>query len=973
MKKITNYILVIICWFSSPGNLCAQTLSFKNYTVNNGLANSTVYYINQDSKGFIWFATESGVNRFDGQTFETFTMDDGLSDNEVLQIREDSKGRTWFLTLNGKLSYYYKNRFYNAANDSLLRKTFCKASFVSFFEDSRQRLWFSTNQREILMIDGQSVKIFYSGTRLFTNSVIAENEEGEILIFNRNDIYKYSNNKFTELKTNHYPLSFKTLQYDKTKKEISFISKSGLIELVKGKGIIKRKIPEEVLQNGISNFFFDRNSNIWINTMGNGAYVLDSSSVKSSLNHLKGKFITHSLLDINGNIWISTIGNGVYMLPELARNMQHYTVSEGLFYNSVHSLTRTPDKQLILGLRNGNLTLMKGKKIRYKSLSNSHFSYNPIKKLFYDPQNKSIWFASNNSLGEISPNLQSIRYLRERDNLTFALKSFSIGKSGKLAIALAAGVDILEDKNAPLIFETPNLSNPSLHFPFRAYTVFYDSEERLWFSNINGLQYTYKNKLVDLYNFIPKLKQRITDITELPDKTIVCASYGFGIYFIKNHKLIKEITTNDGLGSNICKKVFYADNYIWVITGKGISRISKDLKRIDNFHKENGLLSNEINDVIVDDDSVYVASNSGLSIFSANVQLKKKRSIPLNLNSILINNQKVDLSEKIELNHKSNNITVNYIGIDFNNPSEIVYEYRLKDELIWNTTSNNTIEFGSLEPGEYHLQIRARGLNSAWSKPIVYVFYIKPPLWKTPWFIILMILIFVPVIFFLINSFYKNKRIKEREKLLAKTKIIALEQQALQAMMNPHFIFNVMNSIQHFINTKDTVMANQLLTGFARLIRKNLDICNKSYISIEEEISYLTLYLSLEKLRFGDKLNYKIDIDTEIDKEETLIPSMLLQPFVENAIWHGIMPKETNGNIAVVIKLRSQNLLHICIEDDGIGIENSYKLKSNDHISRGMELTRERINLLNKFDAPITLNVENVEPTGTKVTILIPF
>ena len=954
-----------------PGYLTAQTLSFKNYTVNSGLANSTVYHINQDSKGFIWLATESGVNRYDGQTFQTFTMDDGLSDNEVLQIQEDSKGRTWFLTLNGKLSYYYNNKFYNSSNDSVLRKTFCKASFVSFFEDSKHRLWFSTNQREMVMIDGTSVKIFYSATQSFTNSSIAENDQSEILIFNQNATYKYNNKGFAELKTQLRPLSLKTLLYDKAEKKISFISASGLVELDNDHAVIKRKIPSYILQKGISNFFFDKEDNLWINTMGNGVFILDTS-LNVAKNLLKGRYITHSLLDMNGNIWISTIGNGVYMLPQLARNMRHYTVDEGLFYNSIHSITRTPDKDLILGLRNGNLTLLSGNKAIYKTLNTSHSAYNPIKKLYYDQQNQSIWFASNNNLGEISSDFRHIRYLKERDNLTYSLKSFSISKSGKLAIALAAGVDILENKNADLVFETPNLGNRSKHFPSRAYTVFYDSNERLWFSNMNGLHCFYQNRLVELYHSIPQLKQRITNIAELPDKTIVCASYGFGIFFIKNFKLIRAITTQQGLGSNICKKVFYTNNYIWVITGKGISRISKDLARIDNFHKENGLLSNEINDAIVDNDSVYVASNSGLSIFPANLQLKRKNRIPLNLKSILINNREVDLSENIELNYKSNNITVNYIGIDFNNPSEITYEYRLKDELRWTTTSNNTIEFGSLEPGEYHLQIRARGVNSAWSDPISYNFVIKPPFWKTPWFIILMILIFTPLIFYLVNSFYKNKRIKENEKLLAKTKIIALEQQALQAMMNPHFIFNVMNSIQHFINTKDTVMANQLLTGFARLIRKNLDICNKSYISLEEELSYLNLYLALEKLRFGDKMNYRIHIDLEIDKEETLIPSMLLQPFVENSIWHGIMPKETDGNISISIKLKTPTLLDICIEDDGIGIEQSFKLKSNDHISRGMELTQERINLLNKFEAPIKLNVENVKPNGTKVTILIP-
>ncbi|MGY0041416.1 sensor histidine kinase [Pedobacter sp. NJ-S-72] len=135
-----------------------------------------------------------------------------------------------------------------------------------------------------------------------------------------------------------------------------------------------------------------------------------------------------------------------------------------------------------------------------------------------------------------------------------------------------------------------------------------------------------------------------------------------------------------------------------------------------------------------------------------------------------------------------------------------------------------------------------------------------------------------------------------------KNKILMLEQQALQAMMNPHFVFNVMNSIQHYINTKDTSSANKILTGFARLIRKNLDICTKSFISIEEEIEYLSLYLTLEKKRFGEKFNYTIHVSEEIDQDETMIPSMILQPYIENAIWHGLMPKEDGGKISIVIK-----------------------------------------------------------------------
>jgi LytS/YehU family sensor histidine kinase len=191
-------------------------------------------------------------------------------------------------------------------------------------------------------------------------------------------------------------------------------------------------------------------------------------------------------------------------------------------------------------------------------------------------------------------------------------------------------------------------------------------------------------------------------------------------------------------------------------------------------------------------------------------------------------------------------------------------------------------------------------------------------------------------------------------------------------MMNPHFVFNVMNSIQHYINTQNTASANKVLTGFARLIRKNLEICTKSYISLEEELEYLNLYLKLEKNRFGDKLHYIFSIDPEIDLGDTFIPSMLLQPYVENAIWHGIMPKETEGQIQINIKMLDSFYLNIEIIDDGIGIENSLKNKKDTHISKGMQLTKERLNLLAQIEAkPIHLNVHQNAINGTTVSISI--
>ncbi|RZM06133.1 MAG: hypothetical protein EOO88_53830 [Pedobacter sp.] len=180
-------------------------------------------------------------------------------------------------------------------------------------------------------------------------------------------------------------------------------------------------------------------------------------------------------------------------------------------------------------------------------------------------------------------------------------------------------------------------------------------------------------------------------------------------------------------------------------------------------------------------------------------------------------------------------------------------------------------------------------------------------------------------------------------------------------------------SIQHYINTKDTSSANKVLTGFARLIRKNLEICTKSYISLEEELDYLNLYLGLEKKRFGSRFSYTLDIDPQIDKDETMIPSMLLQPYIENAIWHGIMPKEDGGNVAIKMNLTDPSYLLISIVDDGVGIENSLKTKKDKHVSKGMDLTQERINLLNQVEViPIQIEIRQRNSSGTEVSIRVP-
>src|SRR6476661_4504980 len=474
--------------------------------------------------------------------------------------------------------------------------------------------------------------------------------------------------------------------------------------------------------------------------------------------------------------------------------------------------------------------------------------------------------------------------------------------------------------------------------------------------------------------FDPLLSRRTTEILELPGNRIALSTYGFGVLILKGNKIIERFTTKQGLTTNTCKKLMLNGNDLWVVTNGGVNKVSLTTNpvKITRFQVDKGLTSNEVNDILIYGNSVYLATNEGLTIFPEKQEDRTYPPLKVYISKFVINGKSADPDSIPKLKFRQNNISVQFIALNYNQAERVVYRYRLHPNAPWIKTQNTSVDFSSLEADEYMFELSAKTQNRVWTKPVSVAFQIKPAFWRTWWFLSISIILLSAAISWLLTRYLRQQRLRERQRLITQNRIISLEQQALQAMMNPHFVFNVMNSIQHFINTSEPQAANKVLTGFARLIRKNLDICTKSFIPLEEEIAYLRLYLSLEQLRFGDKMQYHFHLDDSIDLDETIIPSMLLQPFVENAIWHGLMPKEEGGTIDIHLS-ETEGFLRIRITDDGIGILNSKKLKKTEHISRGMQLTQERINLINKHNPQhIELDIIQTGVSGTEVTIIIP-
>ncbi|TDQ06427.1 ligand-binding sensor domain-containing protein [Pedobacter metabolipauper] len=953
----------------------SQTTYLQHFSTKNGLPSNNCFYTTQDSKGYIWVATDAGVSRFDGKLFENFSVDDGLPDNQILQLKEDKNGRIWFLALNGQLSYFFNGKIYNETNDRLLKSLKLNAVIVSFFEDSKGRIWLGTNKNLLVMWDGKSIKKYVSADhdRQFINTFIHEDKTGRIWAFSNRSVRTYDGNTFSVAAHKSLPISYKTA-LNLPGKSMVFIDTEGLKLRNGADESLQLKIAPELLNNDPGYFYFDDQENLWLSNAAGVHHIQKNGETKNYLTNISASQV---IKDAKNNMWFTT-SNGIYMLPQRDERLYLVNKSQGLSGDVIKSITKDNQNRLWLGLDEGKINAVSTYDFKVNEfLLPDKKKYNAIKHLSFDSANHAIYFASDYGLGRIK-NIYSqkneIDYVKETNNSMFVIKSFSISKNKSLSIALSSGVVILPDRFNKFEFSSFYFKEGSDFFSSRAYCVFYDKDQNLWFSNIKGLS-KFSTSLKDYYIKSELLTRRINDIQQLNDGTMILATDGYGIIYIKDQKVIKVVTQRDGLADNICKKLFVKNNNVWVITNKGINKVILKERTVcvETFEYTNDLLADDVNSLYIDSDYAYFATNNGLVYFAVN-KIKSIKTAPQVLISGIINNKiKLVLNQQEHvLDPSNNNITFYYSVIDFQNRN-VSYRYRLKSQSNWTETKTRRLEFSSLEPGDYTFEISARFNDGNWSSPTRIKFILKEHFWQSYWFLILLFVV-AGLAFYRIAVFVtKRQKNKEQEQLLLKNKILMLEQRALQAMMNPHFVFNVMNSIQHYINTKDTTSANKVLTGFARLIRKNLEICTKSYITLEEELEYLELYLSLEKKRFGGKLNYAINVDSSIDKEETLIPSMILQPYIENAIWHGIMPQEEGGKIDINIDLTDEDHLLIKIIDDGIGINNSLQQKTGQHQSKGMDLTKERINLLNQVEAnPIQLEIKQNGESGTYVSITIP-
>jgi ligand-binding sensor domain-containing protein/two-component sensor histidine kinase len=960
-KKI--FFILSFLVLGAHSNSSAQTFSIQQYTTEDGLPGSTAYSIVQDKNQMLWIATDGGVCKFDGLDFHP--LKDENIQGEVIKIFYDSKDRLWMINLALQVSYLDLE----SENIRRFEKLPPNYPIINIFEDLNQNYWFLHPRNVSVIIDSDSLgempqhQVFEKET-MGSLKYILPIDQNHIMLISRFGVdhfknYKQSFQPFQRvIPTLDFPLF--AVNYG----DSILLSTSNRIFYFSPNEHILRPIFTQInhlLDLGINNLFFDSNQNLWVATRDGIIYLKKQKDGSTKIFHLLKGYATQSVFqDHENNFWIATQQEGIFKLSSnevLVYKNEKY----GDRASVVHSLS---ENEIIVGYNNNGMVVLDDdlNSTHEKKLSVSNEEIYDIK---YDSIKNELYVVANFGIFKI--NNESFEITSLTDTKGFKTCAIDVDHNIWLGSFASTSIYKKDEKNIKVL-------------PKRTYSICFGKGDQVWLGTIEGL---FSCKNLDCEKVpIPELYRDIRDLQMDKDGVLWIATQSNGIFLYKDGKIVQHFNAQNGLSSNSCYRILLDNQLAWVATNNGISKINTQSFDIEIIRKDDGLPSNEVKFLHAKKGKIYAATSKGLAIFEKDIKIYSKPP-RLSFSGIQIKNQDTLILPQYEIPHDQNDLKINFIGTTFKNARAVQYEYKMSPiNTEWVSSSTNVVSFPALPFGDYDFLVRAKSLNSDWSEIKKISFFVKKAYWQTWWFFGLVA--FVSFLTGAKSLHFVFDQIKERNEIQQNLKASQLT--ALRAQMNPHFIFNALNSIQDFIIQEDKRSANRYLSKFSKLMRYILDASDKDKITLKKEIEYLELYLSLESLRIDDDFEYNFDIDPSINVNNILIPSMLLQPYVENALKHGLMHR--NGKKKLTLRFSKncpfdgweKNHLFCEIEDNGVGRTASMKINEQNgrvYQSKAMSLTQDRIDLLNSTDtSKLSLKIEDLKnkdgsSAGTKVNICI--
>lgn len=991
-------ILFVFSFFWGSIVLDAQHPVVFQLGEKDGLPNSEIYDMIHSLDGFLWLGTDRGLFRYDGSEFRHYPIQSASPAKTHFVL--DKKGHIWCMN--------FSNQIFYLENDSLREFTPLRTQKINrlknFDIDSNKELLWLATARGIWMYNlvSKQWKSYHSDKtiqdiKVTKNSVFASTSNRYFFYDNTLDSFISPKFIFPE-QSSH--LSFVGNKLFSSAQQFTPAPNSSGIHILEQNHFKPLLLPNiEEIQNS-SNMFWvqDAHKNYWLLT-NNGALGYTPDLKKTLLNGkrlLPGKIITELLLDKEGTYWVSTLQNGLYQIPALdvvLFNEQNSTLID----NRLTAITTYSSNQLLLADKLGNICLWDTKqqtninsyKIKNNSQNIYHFGKNP--------QTKDIYF----SYGKLNKQLElEDDYSPPTKTTCLYNNHLIIGSNlSTIIVNLSPSFGV----SAPLYqYGIPQINSNSFTYNLirrqRTRTVHADTfKNRFWVGYSDDLYcYTPENMS---FSIIKNSKDQsniiATDIKQSSDRILWISTTENGVLGLQDTTVVFHYTLANGLSSNSCTKLLIDEkDKIWVLADNGINKIDYKSGKIELFDKKDGLDNYNLQNFIFHQDLVYVITSKGLITFPKKMSFKNDIAPSIFLDRIAINNKDTTIFESYNLAYDQNNIKINFNALAYRSQGDFQFKYRMLGiDTTWQYISSNTVNFLALSDGEYTFEAKVLNEDKVESKEKIQVeFVIHPPFWKTLWFnalILLIIALFIWQVYrYRLNNIKTQHQLEQDRNKLALEKS-EVEQQfrssqlaALKAQMNPHFIFNALNSIQEYILLNEKRLANEYLGKFADLMRLTLDMSNQQTVTLEDELKSIRLYLDLEAVRFEDSFSYTINLDSKLQHSHIRLPSMLIQPYIENAIKHGLLHKITNRKLVLNFELNIKEELLVCtIKDNGIGRKAAMRINKNrpdQHKSFAMTANQKRLELLNYTKSKtIALVINDLynsagEAMGTEVILNIP-
>ncbi|RXR22210.1 sensor histidine kinase [Flavobacterium stagni] len=934
------------------------------YTINksNGLPSNTVYDIFQDKQGYMWFATELGICRFDGKVYETYTENSALSKTGSC-IKEDALGRIWYSNFDGNLFYIEQNQLHAFNNKNTI-------GFVKF----------CLFEKNLIVIEKNGIMVYDIKTLKPMKRIPLSTQKLITAYSNANHLWILADQFYTldpQLKLRsqklptHFLSDFPAAIMQERSNGLLLVSKYAKHFYTYENGTFTKHIIKEHL-NFIQNIGFDHQSN-WICTT-QGVIKYTGNDIVSKNNYFKDFNISYVYKDRSGNYWFSTINEGLLLVPEIQNQF--------IPFSHKPNVITIDGTQLFVGTTDDHIFKFNLPNFQphpfYEGKTNHEVYF-----LNYDPLLKKCFFTSNTfkscSLNKTNE-INEIIAIKDIDRVDNTLYSYAAsGNCGLLRVSnTPSPMDKFIQKKGLNTEGKDNLLRILIANVQGKSTTFNPLNQTIYFATNKGL-FAFKDlkKTALLWNSKPLLLKKI--------KTINGITYGLTgdskLIKIDVNNRIAELSTSRLTHQEAIEKIKFIGSNIYLFTSQSIFEWNVN----SSFSKKIFTLNPEfeVSDLDRFNSQYILATNHGFLLIHS--QATTRGALPkFNLNYIQINDTAIAPSQLQTLQYNQNKLRFNYSILSFIPNQKNKLFYKLNDEP-WQLLDEESRNFtlSALAPGKYTLQFKIVYDNQS-SAPVQIQFEIEKPFWLTFWFYGFVLLIILGLFYW--GFQWQLKKIKKRNQLLIDK--INLEKnvnqsklKAIKSQMNPHFFYNALNTIQSFILANEKKQAVNYLSKFSSLTRMILEMSDKEVISIAEEIKALSLYLEIEKARFEEDFSYQIQTDSSLDTETLKIPTLLIQPYVENAIKHGLLHKSGPKILHLDFALVDHQIV-ITIDDNGVGRQKSSELnqiKNRKHKSFATEALQNRISLWNLYhNQPIQLEISdkisaNGIALGTFVQLKIPY